>query len=446
MANANFTFKTAAKNLSAEKAIHKFLALQKSGQYSEMRILPAGRSRTKFNIGGYKWPTRKARRKYKVGKTSNPSKSRHMEIANIIAQQIPVYVKMELGARDFMGVDGRHYPGQVYEGGLKFTVTGKGVNRILIMLTGLDLYDIYFLKIKKFSFDTVSSVEGIYFDQLPEVLIRGAGLKMTGVTNPKPPMVRINWNELPPLERAASLIYAEGIGKIAYLYTPKNNIMLSRPDLKIINALHYKQMPDFVIDMFDREMMDWFEQMKPHLSTAPGYYYNPNQDEGPTANQVYFAQYGKSKVGWINRETPTRYQITYKVNGRTRSVWRLKSQVKFLLPKKRRGNPTWPCPTAKNPSGDRALAQAAKRSKDFYGFDPRRVRQVNLQFPKALALVGAAARIDYKSDKFDGKQRIYFHDFKCPVQIFMSEKKQPNGDEILILKGRFRITPRGIVG
>lgn len=95
-----------------------------------------------------------------------------------------------------------------------------------------------------------------------------------------------------------------------------------------------------------------------------------------------------------------------------------------------------------------ARTSAIKKSAEFFGFLPRRLHRIEIDWPKAAFIIGAGVRIDYASDKFDGKKRVYFHEFKpsSRVVIFAAEKPQPNGDNILIVKGKFRITDRGLIG
>lgn len=173
---------------------------------------------------------------------------------------------------------------------------------------------------------------------------------------------------------------------------------------------------------------------------------NPRQTGGTTANQVLFGMRGKTVVGWINRETPTRYQITYKVGAQTRTVWRDRKKVKFQrsgrygkrLPVQRNN-----CPKTANPS---ALHAAKQLSAEFHGFAPRRSRAVNIDWPKALVDLGACARVDYISRKWDNKTRRYFHEFEKPARVLAAPGSQRDGDGLLIIKGKFKFKPEGITG
>lgn len=96
--------------------------------------------------------------------------------------------------------------------------------------------------------------------------------------------------------------------------------------------------------------------------------------------------------------------------------------------------------------GKRALSRAVKRSEKFYGLRARRARAVDIAWPKALARIGHCSQLNYLSDKFDGKLREYFHKFKKPPEVFVADKPQPDGSELIILKGKFKIKSVGITG
>lgn len=95
-----------------------------------------------------------------------------------------------------------------------------------------------------------------------------------------------------------------------------------------------------------------------------------------------------------------------------------------------------------------ARARAIQKSAQFHGFIPRRLHRIRITWPKAMFIVGAAVRIDYLSDKFDGKKRIYWHDFapRSRVVVMAAESPQPDGDNLLVLKGKFKINERGLIG
>ena len=163
---------------------------------------------------------------------------------------------------------------------------------------------------------------------------------------------------------------------------------------------------------------------------------NPSADSGVTPNQVRFGSRGRVKVGWINAETPTRYQITYKDGPRTKTVWRLKGNVTFVKTGKR-GHAT------ANPS---PVERAAGLSRKFHGAAPRIVKHIDFRSPKCLALIGSCAQLDYVSDKWDGKRRQYYHKFEKPCLVLADPDPQPDGSRLIVILGKFRITERGIIG
>lgn len=72
--------------------------------------------------------------------------------------------------------------------------------------------------------------------------------------------------------------------------------------------------------------------------------------------------------------------------------------------------------------------------------------QIGLVWPKALVHVGKCSQINYVNDKFDEKLREYFHKFESMPDMFFAEKPQPDGTELIVLKGKFKIEPQGITG
>jgi hypothetical protein len=174
---------------------------------------------------------------------------------------------------------------------------------------------------------------------------------------------------------------------------------------------------------------------------------NPTETKGATPNQVLFGMRGKSVVGWVNRETPSKYQVSYKKGAALAHVWRKKSAVKFVLTGKR-GKVKNACPKTaeevQNPSP--ALRSAIELSKKFHGFDPRKIKRVGITWPKALAVLGACARVDYLCDKHDGKPRVYYHNFEKQCELYAAPGSQPDGSSLLIIRGNFQIKPEGITG
>lgn len=99
-----------------------------------------------------------------------------------------------------------------------------------------------------------------------------------------------------------------------------------------------------------------------------------------------------------------------------------------------------------NPKAKRNSEKALELSRKFYGFDPRKVRKMNIDWPMALVCIGAAAQVDYISDKFDGVTRRYFHEFKKPAVVYVGDRPQKDGTNLIIIKGQFKIKPEGITG
>jgi len=94
----------------------------------------------------------------------------------------------------------------------------------------------------------------------------------------------------------------------------------------------------------------------------------------------------------------------------------------------------------------KAVGRAKKLSRRFYGYRPRHLRKCNIDWPKALVSLGVCARVDYVTDKFDGQVRRYYHEFVPGVLVLAGADPQPNGDSLLVIKGKFKITEEGLVG
>ena len=91
--------------------------------------------------------------------------------------------------------------------------------------------------------------------------------------------------------------------------------------------------------------------------------------------------------------------------------------------------------------------QVAKElSRKFYGMMPRSVKNIEIDWPKSLILIGLCPEVNYISDKFDGQLRQYFHEFEDPPIIMVGVPKQKDGDNLIIIKGKFKIKSDGIVG
>lgn len=94
----------------------------------------------------------------------------------------------------------------------------------------------------------------------------------------------------------------------------------------------------------------------------------------------------------------------------------------------------------------KAVDRARKLSRRFYGYRPRHLRSCNIVWPKALVSLGFCAQIDYVTDKDDGKVRRYYHEFARGIRVFAGADSQPNGESLIVIKGKFKITEDGLVG
>ena len=69
--SGNFTLRRIVTAIAAAKAAHRLLALQRSGQYSELRLIARGKR--SFDIVGYRWPDKGVRRRLGIGRArKNP--------------------------------------------------------------------------------------------------------------------------------------------------------------------------------------------------------------------------------------------------------------------------------------------------------------------------------------------------------------------------------------
>lgn len=94
----------------------------------------------------------------------------------------------------------------------------------------------------------------------------------------------------------------------------------------------------------------------------------------------------------------------------------------------------------------KALKAALEKSSEFHGRPPKAILRRKLAIAKAMIRIGACARVDYISDKWDGKFRIYFHEFESEPEIYASAKPSSQGENILIIVGKFKIEADGIIG
>lgn len=94
----------------------------------------------------------------------------------------------------------------------------------------------------------------------------------------------------------------------------------------------------------------------------------------------------------------------------------------------------------------KALREALAKSSEFHGRPPKAIRRRRVRIPKALVRIGAAAQVDYVSDKWDGKFRRYFHEFENEPELYATPKPDRNGEMILVIVGKFKLNADGIIG
>lgn len=89
-----------------------------------------------------------------------------------------------------------------------------------------------------------------------------------------------------------------------------------------------------------------------------------------------------------------------------------------------------------------AAKTAEDRYKRFFGFTPTSAFKVDIPFPKAVACLGDALAVEYRSDKKlsprdkSPKPRAYRHVIGRGVKIYTD----PSGKCLYITGGKFRVT------
>ena len=80
---------------------------------------------------------------------------------------------------------------------------------------------------------------------------------------------------------------------------------------------------------------------------------------------------------------------------------------------------------------------------DFHGYGPRMQKIENFDLDGGLIKLAKAVEISYRSDKYGGDPlQEYTHDFEKPFPNLYTNL----AGNILVIKGRFKIDKRGIVG
>jgi len=92
---------------------------------------------------------------------------------------------------------------------------------------------------------------------------------------------------------------------------------------------------------------------------------------------------------------------------------------------------------------DHATEAAIAKAKDWFGLDSLLTEPelVDYQAPEAAVLIGRLVAVEYYSDKFDGKGRVYRHDLDRPRDLAVSV----DGGTMMIFPP-LKITKRGIEG
>ena len=91
------------------------------------------------------------------------------------------------------------------------------------------------------------------------------------------------------------------------------------------------------------------------------------------------------------------------------------------------------------------LCAATRTFRRFHQFDPPQVdhEQCRRLIPKVLVGLGELKGLIYSSDKGQrGQRRTYIHFMETPPRLACD----PNGTQLYILGGRYRVTRRGIEG
>jgi hypothetical protein len=105
------------------------------------------------------------------------------------------------------------------------------------------------------------------------------------------------------------------------------------------------------------------------------------------------------------------------------------------------------CPTHKGwpEHCPECLNDAKNRFHLFHCFDPESVVRTHYRrhIPKVLVQLGYLRGLIYSSDKgARGQRRTYIHFMERPPRLTCN----PEGTQLYIIGGRYRITPRGIEG
>ncbi len=89
-----------------------------------------------------------------------------------------------------------------------------------------------------------------------------------------------------------------------------------------------------------------------------------------------------------------------------------------------------------------ALQKAKRLYRNFREAEPTRVKRVTVSLPRALAVVGRVSAIEYDTTH-GGSLKLYRHVFAAGSRPLLAAG--PSDGQLYLLKGRFRVTARGIV-
>lgn len=95
---------------------------------------------------------------------------------------------------------------------------------------------------------------------------------------------------------------------------------------------------------------------------------------------------------------------------------------------------------------DKSHEQAVALSEKFHGHSARFESEVDIDWPKSLTMLGVCARVDYIADKWDDGIVRYWHEFKGPAMLFADPDVQEDGNQVLVIYGKFKIESEGITG
>lgn len=91
------------------------------------------------------------------------------------------------------------------------------------------------------------------------------------------------------------------------------------------------------------------------------------------------------------------------------------------------------------------LERAVRTFRKWHEFDPDSLTSVKgprRVIPSTLVLLGELVEVVYRSDKWEGKKKLYVHKTKKPHPLLVTD---PDGKSLYIVGGRVKVTGRGLV-